>query len=134
MYSGYSYENPIVSDKSVLYLYENYYSSGRKIKIMPHSSSPILTVTPSNDIWNIKAEFFYCCHSTKEEFIVYVTQAYSLDCIKFDFYKSNGTLVYSKRFTCEGMNGYDYYTIDIKVSPNGKYIYMKLNSSKYQHK
>ena len=101
---------------------------------MPHSSSPILTVTPLNEIWNIKAEFFYCCHSTKEEFIVYVTQSYLLDCIKFDFYKSNGTLVYSKRFTYEGMNGYEYNNIDIKVSPNGKYIYMKLNSSKYRHK
>ena len=101
---------------------------------MPHSSSPILTVIPSNDIWNTKAEFFYCSHSTKEEFIVYITQGYGIEGIKFDFYKPNGNHVYTKIFTYEGMQNYEYYSynFEVKVSPNGKYIFMKLNSSKYR--
>ena len=83
-----------------------------------------------NKFKRARAEFFLCSHSTKDEYIVYITQTVdSIDEFLFDFYKSNGTHIYSKKFTIEGIdfsNGY----IDLQISPNGKFILFKVKSSK----
>ena len=83
-----------------------------------------------NKFERARAEFFLCSHSTKEEFIVYITQTVdSVDEFLFDFYKSNGTHIYSKKFTIEGIDFANGYT-DLQISPNGKFLLFKIKSSK----
>ena len=97
---------------------------------MPHFVSPILAVVPQAQLYDTVAEFYFCCNSTKNEYIVYISRGYYMEHIQFDFYKSNGTHVYWKKLKFEGIQGYEHAYIDVKVSPNGKFIFMKVKSSK----
>ena len=97
---------------------------------MPHFISPILAVVPQSIIYETFAEFYFMSNSTKEEYVVYISKGYSFPHIQFDFYKSNGTHAYWKKLVFDGMQSYEYAYLDVKVSPNGKYIFVKVKSSK----
>ena len=97
--------------------------------MIPHFTSPVLNVIPAKISQNIKAEFFYYSHSTGEEYAVYISQGFGIPHIQFDFFKTNGSHVYWKKLTIDGLKDEEYQDVSIKISLNGKYIYLEARSS-----
>ena len=124
-------DNPVVSDKMILFQYEEKSNPMRQAKVLSNFKSPVQNILSSNLIGSAVAEFFYLSHSTKEEIIVYIIKEKETGWIKFEFYKQNGMHIHSKNFAYKGMDLCDDCNINIKVSPNRKYIFINLNSSKY---
>ena len=133
MCSGSLADAPIVSNSIILYTLINYNSINQNMNfmILPHFTSPILSFVPQKISQYIKSEFFFYSHSTKEEYVVYISQGNELPHIQFDFYKANGEHVYWRKLTIEGVSDYEYESLMVAVSPNGKYLYFEINSSKY---
>ena len=113
-------------------MYKDFFSPIKRVRLIPNLSSAVMTLHPLN-LKEIKiAEFIYWYRITKQEYIVCITKKEKLAWIRFDFYKLNGNLVFTKKATFKGKKFGVNKDIDIKVSPNGEYIFIKLQLSKYQ--
>jgi hypothetical protein len=93
--------------------------------LSPIFSDPTYTVISSNYSQDIKAEFFYYSRSLEQEFVVFLRQNKTSPYLIFDFYFSNGEYVFTKKHYIAGLKVGDYEDVKVKISPNGKYLFLK---------
>ena len=94
----------------------------RSAIVTPLFSYPWYSVIDKDILTEIKAEFFFYSKSLKQEFIVFVRQNNNENLTLFDFYQSNGKYAFTKRHSISGANNIVWNQVEIKVSPNGRYI------------
>ena len=122
-------KDPIISAYTTLFI-SDYGDICYKLKIMPNLRTPEFNILPSNLTEYWVSQFFINSSSTQKEYIAYIIQENNAKYIQIDIYKSNGVHLHSKMLKFKGDFIHDKRNVSIQISPNGKYIFIMVKSSK----
>ena len=94
----------------------------RKAIVTPLFAYPLYSIIDKDITTEIKAEFFFYSKSLKQEFAVFIRLNNYDKWVVFDFYRSTGEYVFTKRHSILGVTTNDSSKLNVQVSPNGRFI------------